>query len=77
MSGDTGARPGGSEGALARLPPAALVVLVVGLAAHNLVMSRLWEVGIRGGALDGVAGWKGVVLVGASGAALVPLGGRP
>ncbi len=57
-----------------------LVVLIVGLALHNLVMASLWDAGVRGTALDAVAAWKEVVLVVALGAALwaarsVPLQG--
>jgi hypothetical protein len=46
----------------ARLPRLALVVLVVGLALHNLVMAELWDAGIRGASLDVVAAWKDVLL---------------
>ncbi len=47
-----------------RFAQAALVVLVVGLALHNAVMAQLWELGLRGGALDAVAAWKeGLLLV--------------
>jgi hypothetical protein len=53
-----------------RLPRIALGVLVVGLAAHNLVMAELWQAGIRGRALDVVAAWKEVVLLLALAAAL-------
>ncbi len=45
-----------------RLPRIALAVLIVGLAAHNLVMAELWDLGIRGAALDVVAAWKDVLL---------------
>ncbi len=60
----------------------ALVVFVVGLAAHNLAMASLWDLGVRGGALDVVAAWKEVLLVVALGVALwasrrVPLGTWP
>lgn len=46
-----------------RLPQAALIVLVAGLALHNAVMAQLWELGLRGGALDAVAAWKEVLLL--------------
>jgi len=41
----------------------ALVVLVVGLALHNVAMAELWDVGVRGRALDVVAAWKEVLLL--------------
>jgi hypothetical protein len=46
-----------------RLPRLALAALVVGLAAHNLVMAELWQAGVRGRALDLVAAWKEVLLL--------------
>ena len=54
-----------------RLPRIALAVLIVGLAAHNLVMAELWDAGIRGAALDVVAAWKDVLLAVALAVALV------
>ncbi len=54
-----------------RLPRIALAVLIVGLAAHNLVMAELWDVGIRGATLDVVAAWKDVLLAVALAVALV------
>ncbi len=48
-----------------RRPVWALHVLVVGLAAHNFVMSQLWHAGVRGSALSAVAGWKDLLLAGA------------
>ena len=42
-----------------------LVVLVVGLALHNLAMAELWELGVRGATLDVIAAWKDVLLAGA------------
>ena len=36
----------------------ALVVLVVGLALHNLAMALLWQAGVRDTALDVAAAWK-------------------
>ena len=47
----------------ARLPRLALLVLVVGLALHNLAMALLWQTGVRGSALDVAAAWKEIVLV--------------
>ena len=54
-----------------RLPRIALAVLIVGLAAHNLVMAELWDAGIRGAALDVVAAWKDVLLAVALAVALL------
>lgn len=45
------------------LPRVALLVLVVGLALHNVAMSLLWEAGVRDTALDVVAAWKDALLV--------------
>jgi hypothetical protein len=44
-------------------PVWALYVLVPGLALHNFVMAELWELGVRGFALDVVSAWKEIVLV--------------
>jgi hypothetical protein len=52
------------------LPRVALGVFVVGLALHNLVMAELWDLGVRGAALDVVAAWKDVLLAGALAVAL-------
>ena len=52
------------------LPRVALVVFVVGLALHNVVMAELWDLGVRGGALDLVAAWKDVLLAAALAAGL-------
>lgn len=52
------------------LPRIALVAFVVGLALHNLAMAELWELGVRGSALDVVAAWKDMLLVAALAAAL-------
>ena len=41
----------------------ALAALVVGLALHNAAMAQLWEVGVRGTALDVVAAWKEALLL--------------
>jgi hypothetical protein len=46
-----------------RIARVALVVLVVGLALHNAAMAQLWELGVRGSALDVVAAWKEVLLL--------------
>jgi hypothetical protein len=59
------------------LPALALIVLAVGLAAHNLVMSLLWQAGARGGALDVLAAWKDALLAVALVAAVVALRRRP
>ena len=47
----------------ARVSRVALLVLLVGLAVHNLAMALLWQAGVRDGALDVVAAWKEVLLV--------------
>ena len=41
----------------------ALIALVVGLALHNAAMAELWDVGVRGTALDVVAAWKEALLL--------------
>ncbi|MFO7573033.1 MAG: hypothetical protein R6W48_10635 [Gaiellaceae bacterium] len=41
----------------------ALTALVVGLALHNAVMAQLWQIGVRGNALDVVAAWKEALLL--------------
>jgi hypothetical protein len=45
------------------IPRAALLALVIGLALHNAAMAQLWELGIRGTALDVVAAWKEALLL--------------
>ena len=40
----------------------ALGALVVGLALHNAAMAGLWEIGVRGDALDAIAAWKEALL---------------
>ena len=45
-----------------RLPRYALYAFVVGLPLHNLVMAELWELGVRGVALDVVSAWKEALL---------------
>jgi hypothetical protein len=49
---------------------AGLLALTVGLAVHNLAMALLWDAGVRGTALDAVAAWKEILLLGALAAAL-------
>jgi hypothetical protein len=61
----------------ARLPRVALVVLVVGLALHNVAMALLTGAGVGGDALDVVAAWKEVLLLVAAAAALAAAGGVP
>jgi hypothetical protein len=46
-----------------RFAGAALVVVVLGLIVHNAAMAQLWEVGVRGRALDAVAAWKEALLL--------------
>jgi len=41
----------------------ALAVLLVGLALHNAAMAQLWELGVRGTALDFIAAWKEALLL--------------
>lgn len=41
----------------------ALFVLVVGLALHNAAMAELWDLGVRGRALDVVSAWKETLLL--------------
>ncbi|MCS7006772.1 MAG: hypothetical protein NZL88_04365 [Gaiellaceae bacterium] len=48
-----------------RLVAGALAALVVGLALHNAAMAQLFELGVRGIALDAVAAWKEVLLASA------------
>jgi O-Antigen ligase len=68
---------GGRRGRLERVPEHVLLVLVVGLAVHNLAMALLWQAGVRGAALDVVAAWKDVLLVGGVVCGLVALRSRP
>jgi len=60
-----------------RLARLAIVVLTVGLVLHNLAMATLWDVGVRGTALDVVAAWKDVLLLVALAAALAAAGSIP
>ena len=46
-----------------RVVAVAVAALVVGLALHNAAMAQLWEVGLRGNALDAVAAWKEALLL--------------
>ena len=39
-------------------------MLVVGLVLHNAAMAQLWDLGVRGRALDAVAAWKELLLLG-------------
>ncbi|HXF97274.1 MAG TPA: O-antigen ligase family protein [Gaiellaceae bacterium] len=48
-----------------RLAGGALLVLVVGLALHNALMAQLFELGLRGRALDAAAAWKEALLLAA------------
>ncbi len=41
----------------------ALIALVVGLVIHNAAMAQLWDVGVRGTALDVAAAWKEALLL--------------
>ena len=52
-------------------PRVALLVLLVGLAFHNLAMALLWQSGVRDTALDAAAAWKDALLAAAVVAALV------
>ncbi len=45
-----------------RLPRWALYAFILALPFHNLVMAELWDVGVRGLALDVVSAWKEVLL---------------
>lgn len=60
-----------------RLPRVALLVLVVGLALHNLAMALLWQAGVRDTALTVAAAWKDVLLLAALVAALAVAGSVP
>ena len=60
-----------------RLPRVALLVLLVGLALHNLAMALLWQAGLRTTALDVVAAWKDALLIVAIAAALISAGALP
>ncbi len=47
---------------MTRRAPLVLGLLIVGLALHNLAMAELWDLGVRGAALDVAAAWKDVLL---------------
>ncbi len=48
-----------------RLPRVALLLLVIGLAAHNLAMALLWQAGIPSGPFGLLSAWKEGVLLAA------------
>ena len=60
-----------------RFAGAGLLALVLGLVVHNAAMAQLWEVGVRGRALDVAAAWKEVLLLVALAAALWGARGLP
>ena len=51
-----------------RLPRWALYAFIVALPFHNLLMAKLWELGVRGFALDVASAWKELLLAAALGA---------
>jgi O-Antigen ligase len=53
-----------------RLPWLALLVLIAGLAFHNVAMALLWQAGLRDTGLDAAAAWKDVLLLAALATAL-------
>ena len=50
-----------------RFPKYALYAFIVGLPFHNVVMAMLWDLGVRGFALDVVSAWKELLLAAALG----------
>jgi hypothetical protein len=50
-----------------RFPRYALYAFIVGLPLHNVAMATLWDLGVRGTALDVVSAWKEVLLAAALG----------
>jgi hypothetical protein len=66
---DSVARPAPGSPWAVRVARGALVILVVGLALHNAAMAELWQIGVRGTALDFIAAWKEALLL----VAVVPL----
>jgi len=50
-----------------RFPRYALYAFIVGLPFHNVVMAELWELGVRGLALDVISAWKEALLAAALG----------
>ena len=57
-----------------RLSKAILVAVIVGLAVHNAAMAELYDLGVRGTALDVAAAWKEALLL--AGIVLVLVGTR-
>ncbi len=55
----------------------ALYAFVVGLPLHNLAMAELWDLGVRGTALDVVSAWKEALLAVALGLVLLERRGLP
>ena len=62
---------------LDRLPRWALYAFIVALPLHNLVMSGLWNLGVRDLALDVVSAWKEILLALALGALVWRARGLP
>jgi hypothetical protein len=60
-----------------RFPRYALYAFVVGLPLHNLAMATLWDLGVRGLALDVVSAWKEALLAAALGLVLWRQRGLP
>src|SRR5215203_2452830 len=60
-----------------RLPRWALYAFIVALPLHNLLMAELWDVGVRGAALDVVWAWKEVLLAAALAAVIWRRRGLP
>jgi len=60
-----------------RFPRLALYAFVVGLPLHNLAMATLYDLGVRGAALDVVAAWKEALLAAALGLVLWSRKGLP
>src|ERR671910_1825207 len=60
-----------------RLPRWALYAFIVALPLHNLLMAELWDVGVRGAALDVVSAWKEVLLAAALAAVIWRRRGLP
>jgi hypothetical protein len=60
-----------------RLPRWALYAFIVGLPFHNVVMAELWELGVRGAALDVVSAWKEALLAAALAVVVVRHRGIP
>ena len=60
-----------------RLPRWALYAFIVGLPFHNVAMAELWELGVRGAALDVVSAWKEALLAAALAVVVVRHRGIP